>query len=203
MRSPKEQQVIESAYTVFFRYGYARTTMADLAKAAGLSRPALYLVFPGKAEIFQAVVEWLSEKLLAEIRGGVKDEWPLQRKLMYALELAVAQGYDAIKANPDAEDLLSLHGEIPALEAAYNALQRYFADLLREPLRQSSLKLNAADIARVLMASMRGFKLVATDGKDLRHLIEAQVTMLVTAIVRGETAPSTRSSPSARKRNAG
>ena len=49
---------------MFFRYGYARTTMADLASAAGLSRPALYLVFPGKAEVFQAVVEWLSEHLL-------------------------------------------------------------------------------------------------------------------------------------------
>jgi AcrR family transcriptional regulator len=182
MRSEKERHVIDAAYRVFFRYGYARTTMADLASAAGLSRPALYLVFPGKAEVFQAVVEWLSESLLAAIRESLKDDWPLEKKLLHTLELAIAQPYDAVKANPDAADLLSLNHEVPALEASYASLQNYLADLLSDAVRQSGLKATPADVARTLMSALRGFKLVASDGRDLRRLMTMQVSLIVAAL---------------------
>src|SRR4030095_4606779 len=94
MRNERELQVIEAAYKVFFRYGYDRTTMGDLAEAAGLSRPALYPVFSRKAEVFGAVVEWLTEGLLNSIRKSLKQEWSLERKLMHTFDLAVAQPYE-------------------------------------------------------------------------------------------------------------
>ena len=122
MRTEKEQQVVEAAYGVFFRYGYTRTTMADLASAAKLSRPALYLVYPGKAEVFQAVIEWMSDNMLAAIRASLKDDWPLERKLLHVLELSIAKGYDEVRAHPDAADLLSLDHEVPAVEQTYARL---------------------------------------------------------------------------------
>ena len=79
MQSDKERRILEAAYGVFFRYGYARTTMGDLASAAGLSRPALYLVYPGKAEVFAAVVEWFIASTLAAMRASLDDGWPLER----------------------------------------------------------------------------------------------------------------------------
>ena len=71
-------------------------------------------------------------KPLGAIRESLKDDWPLEKKLLHSLELAVAQPYDAVKANPDAEDLLSLDHEVPAVEASYDGLQNYLADLLRD-----------------------------------------------------------------------
>ena len=56
-RSDKEKQVLEAAYGVFFRYGFARTTMADLTDTTDLSHPALYLIYPGKTEIFETVID--------------------------------------------------------------------------------------------------------------------------------------------------
>jgi AcrR family transcriptional regulator len=38
--------IIEAATGIFLRYGFKKTSMADLASAAGLSRQALYLYFP-------------------------------------------------------------------------------------------------------------------------------------------------------------
>ena len=55
--STRGDQVVQAAIGVFLRYGYARTTMADIAQAAGLSRPTLYLEFPDKDAIFHAVVD--------------------------------------------------------------------------------------------------------------------------------------------------
>ncbi|MBV8036392.1 TetR/AcrR family transcriptional regulator [Roseateles sp.] len=185
MRTDKEQQVIQAAYGVFFRYGFARTTMGDLAKAAGMSRPALYLVYPGKGEVFQAVVEWMSDSLLASIESSLKPDWSLERKLTHVLELSVAQPYEQVKANPDAQDLLALDSQMPALESAYGKLQAYLEGLLEGPMKQSGRKGSASDLARTLMSAMRGFKLVAADAKDLRRLMAMQVGLVTAALEAG------------------
>ena len=40
---------------VFLAYGYSRVTMDDIARAAEVSRPALYLLFRNKADIYRAI----------------------------------------------------------------------------------------------------------------------------------------------------
>ena len=182
MRTEKELNVIKAAYGVFFRYGYAKTTMVDLAKAAGLSRPALYLVFPGKDEIFQAVVEWMTEGLLVSIRESLRDDWGLEKKLMHALELSVAQPYDAVRANSDAVDLLSLDHVVPSIEDSYASLQNYLAELMSDEVERSGIALEASECARALLSAIRGFKLVAADGQDLRRMIAIQVAIIVAAL---------------------
>jgi len=191
MKSDKELQVIQAAYNVFFRYGFARTTMGDLAKEAGLSRPALYLVYPGKAEVFQAVVEWMTDSMLDTIASTLRADWSLERKLAHALEVSIAKGYDEVKAHPDAQDLLSLDSQMPGLEHAYVKLQMCLADLLQDSVKASGLKATADEIARTLMSAMRGFKLVATDSKDLRRLIALQVALVSSAL--GHAAPGVHS----------
>jgi AcrR family transcriptional regulator len=46
---------------VFLRYGYKKTSMDDLAGAAGISRQALYLHFNTKDELFRATVAKIIE----------------------------------------------------------------------------------------------------------------------------------------------
>lgn len=204
MRTEKEQQVIEAAYNVFFRYGFARTTMADLASAARLSRPALYLVYPGKAEVFRAVIEWITESTLTAIQESLQHEWPLEKKLTHCLELAMVKHFDAIKANPDAEDLLSLKHEVPALEASYAALQAYLTELVRDAVERSGVAATPQEVGRTLLSAMRGFKAVAADAKDLRRLIAIQAALLSSALekegVPRKAAPSKARAAAARKK---
>jgi AcrR family transcriptional regulator len=196
MQSDKERRILEAAYGVFFRYGYARTTMGDLASAAGLSRPALYLVYPGKAEVFAAVVEWFIESTLAAMRDSLDEAWPLERKLLHVLEFAVAKPYDTVRSYPDAADLLSLdHAAMPAIEASFVKMRELLAELLRDAVAASALGVDAAELARGLMGAMRGFKLVATDGDDLRRLIALQVSLTVAALGAAEAAPAAKARP--------
>lgn len=44
-------RIVESARACFERYGIQKTTIEDIAKAAGVSRPTVYKHFPGKMEI--------------------------------------------------------------------------------------------------------------------------------------------------------
>lgn len=71
---------------------------------------------------------------------------------------------------------------MPALEHAYAKLQEFLAELLDDAVKASELKATTNEVARTLLSAMCGFKLVATDGKDLRRLIAMQVTLVTAAL---------------------
>ena len=66
-RLPAEKRrrlIIESARDVFASQGYARVGTADLARAAGISEPALYRHFTGKKELFLETIRSTRPRLL-------------------------------------------------------------------------------------------------------------------------------------------
>lgn len=50
--------IIEAAAKCFEQYGPQRTSMDDIAEAAGISRKTLYRVFSDRPKLIQAVLEW-------------------------------------------------------------------------------------------------------------------------------------------------
>ena len=52
----KDAAILRAAFEVFADYGFRRAAMEDIAKRAGMSRPALYLRYSGKEDIFRALV---------------------------------------------------------------------------------------------------------------------------------------------------
>lgn len=46
--------ILDAALPVLVRYGFRKTTMADIAQAAGISRASLYLAFSSKEQLFRA-----------------------------------------------------------------------------------------------------------------------------------------------------
>lgn len=180
MTSDKEQRVLEAAQGVFFRYGFARTTMADVAQAAGVSRPALYLVFPGKEELFSAVIHRMNTETLQTLRAGMGDRETLEDRLLFAFELWVARAYDAAYASPDAKDLFSY--AFPAMREVAAQFEALLADLLRGAAPASSLGATPEELARTLLFAVHGFKAVARDGTDLRRMTALQVSLTVKAL---------------------
>lgn len=60
----RKRQIIESARAVFASQSYSKVGTADLAKAAGISEPALYRHFSGKKELFVATIRATGPRLL-------------------------------------------------------------------------------------------------------------------------------------------
>jgi AcrR family transcriptional regulator len=54
--SARLAHVLETALTVFTRYGFRKTSIEDIAKAAGISRQGIYFHFRNKDEIFRVLV---------------------------------------------------------------------------------------------------------------------------------------------------
>lgn len=62
--------VIEEAARCFERYGVHRTRMADIADGAGISRQALYRMFPNRKAVLDAVVQRHVDQFVAEVQPG-------------------------------------------------------------------------------------------------------------------------------------
>ena len=69
---PKRARILERAMKVFLAYGFARTTMDDIARAAEVSRPALYLLFRNKTDIYRAIGAGLLEQSVETARMALQ-----------------------------------------------------------------------------------------------------------------------------------
>ena len=56
-REQRVDQIRRAAIPVFASQGFKRTSMADLAEAAGVSRPALYQYFDNRADLFREALQ--------------------------------------------------------------------------------------------------------------------------------------------------
>jgi len=60
----RRRLILESAQTVFAASSYARVGTAGLAKAAGISEPALYRYFPSKRDLYVSTLRAAGQRLL-------------------------------------------------------------------------------------------------------------------------------------------
>ena len=176
----RQEQVVDAAIGVFLRYGYARTTMGDIAKAAGLTRPTLYVAFPDKERIFTAVVEKMISDKLAEIREGLPRKNSLEKKLLFACDAWAAEGYELIQAHPDAADMFDLG--FKSVCAGYERFGDLLAGILEEPLARSPFEASAAQVARTIVFALKGFKDIATSSAELRALIATHIQLVAAAM---------------------
>lgn len=83
----KRSAILEVTKEVFLRYGYKKTSMEDVARAAGLSRQGLYLHFPTKEALFRAGVQHLAESTrMAAQTALARDDLDLQARLLATFE---------------------------------------------------------------------------------------------------------------------
>ncbi len=180
----KRESIVTAATAVFLRYGQARTTMNDVAAEARISRPALYLVFPRKEDIFAAVMERLIQDKLRQYREALPRMWTLKQKLHFCCEQWAGVGYDMTKAHPDARDMFNL--DFAPVREMYAVLEAFWADLLRDAVTGSKLKTTPEELARLLIFSMRGFRDIAKDGAHMRRLIALQVDVVLASLNAGD-----------------
>lgn len=86
----KKEKIIIAARNVFKNYGYKKTTMNDIAKAAGKGKSSIYYYFESKDAIFKSVI--LSEAtiyrndVLESISGIENPHEKLKRYIMIRLQ---------------------------------------------------------------------------------------------------------------------
>ena len=117
----RRRLIIESAQAMFAASSYARVGTAELAKAAGISEPALYRYFPSKKDLFISTIKTAGKRLL--------DIWErLASEVVDPLEVIRAIGlgyYDHLRSRS------------PVMKLLFQALSEADDDEIRQTLHSN------------------------------------------------------------------
>jgi AcrR family transcriptional regulator len=178
---PKNAAILQAAFDIFARYGLRRTSMADIAKAAGMSRPALYLHYSGKEDIFNALVRLhfqRSEKAVAKV---LKEPGTAAETLLATFHAIDGDAVEAMLNSPHADEMLTSGSAFSqtVVQDAHTRITGLIAAWIETGVTEGRMSLTglgatADDIARSVMATKFGIKAFAKDFADYRAL-EAQI----------------------------
>jgi TetR/AcrR family transcriptional regulator, regulator of autoinduction and epiphytic fitness len=185
MEDDKRRRILSAALEVFFKYGYKRVSMNEIAEAAGISRPGLYLHFKSKEEVFRAAILQYSDGAIREILEGINSRKTIEDKVLYAFEVWAVQRFDFTLKSPEAKEISDSSYEFAreALEESYEKLESILAPILKGHVKFSGNKKapSSEKLAHILTSSVRGFKLVAKSATELRKLIQDLLGIVLAA----------------------
>lgn len=178
--SSRQAKILEAATAVFTRYGYKKTSLDDVATAAGLSRQGLYLHFASKAELFRAVVRhFLEQSRLERIKVLFDKEMEVEKRLLEAFVVShgVKVGSDNFQELFAA--VYQLVGDV--VHESENQFAAELARVLKEAAGSphwKALEISAKQIAQLLLAASRGIQHTAKNPSEYRQQMKVAVQVI-------------------------
>jgi len=169
IKSKSKLQIIEAASTTFSRFGFKKTTMDDIAFAAGKGKSSLYYYFKNKEEVFEAVAEQEAEILKTEIDVALINTEKATDKLRTYIYLRMNRF--AARGNLNAalnDNFLATFAFIEKIRNSYREYElEVIASILREGIEKKEFKsMNVEFIGNTLLTAMIGFELPILQNPD-------------------------------------
>ena len=125
----RRRAIIDAALACFLKFGYGKTSLDDIARQAGLSRPLLYKKFPNKEAIFAAVYEDTLEALTPQVQALLASRRSRKAKLLQLCEVMCVGLFAMIREAPMAEEFyVAVKQVLPEVSAKHD---RRWAEALR------------------------------------------------------------------------
>jgi len=160
--SARQAHVLETAMTVFLRHGFRKTSMEDIAQAAGISRQGIYLHFKDKDAIFSASIQKSLDAGAQAANRILDDEsLALKEKLLRALDEWFGRHVGLL--HPEASDLKGQCERVLG-DAIGNSRSSFKKKLEKVILAQSAKKTKGADKRAATIADM-----LYTCGETWKH----------------------------------
>lgn len=171
----RKQALLEAAQRLFHRYGPHKTTIGDIARAAGVGVGTVYLEFPNKDAILLELSEAGHRSVLESIETAWSSPGPADQRLRRAL-LARTEAFIALaRHGVHGADLLHCKSCAPVSRARRSfraAEEELFAFFLMQGAREGVFALQRpAVVARGLMSAYETFNPPALFQRDERTLL--------------------------------
>jgi len=134
----QRSRVCAGAYECIARFGLAKTTIDDVARASGVSRATIYRLFPGgREQLLRETVGWEMNRFFASLAEAIADAADLETRL----ELGLAFAHRAVVEHEVLQKILATEPEalLPLMTIEQHRVLGYIADYLR-PLLQAELE---------------------------------------------------------------
>lgn len=176
--------ILESATAVFLRYGFKKTSMDDLARAAGLSRQGLYLHYATKDVLFKAAVQHLLESSRAAARAALAGDGADEIELRLMNAFVASHGH--MIGQPGAEHMAELLATtLQILGPVFAETEEGFVADLARTLRGAGIAaawkpagISAKDLAEHLHATSYGIKHRVTTAAAYREQMQVAIKIV-------------------------
>lgn len=186
-RSARRVQLLGAAREVFVAQGYHAAAMDEIAERAGVSKPVLYQHFPGKRELYIALIEQHTAELLAAVRRALAATH--DNKLRVAATIQAF--FEFIDADGEAfrlvfESDLTSDDEVRMLvDKASDTVAQAIADVIQEDTGLPEQEAVLLGVALAGMASTTARYWVATGKRIPREDADRLVAQLSWRGIRG------------------
>jgi TetR/AcrR family transcriptional regulator len=191
----KVDQILDAAYACFLRTGFRKTTMDDIATAAGMSRPAVYQYVRNKQDAYRRLAARIFDGAMAQAREAAAAGGTLAQRLdrILAVRLVVAQRL--LRDSPYAAELVGEGSRVAADlgQGFLSDLSDLLTSTIVDAADQADLVLspeNAREIAELALALTRGLEGDLADPARPRERLRNGVALLVAGLAATATPAS-------------
>jgi AcrR family transcriptional regulator len=170
-RPARRRQLLGAAQEVFVALGYHAAAMDDIADRAGVSKPVLYQHFPGKLELYLALLDESADELVAIVKDALSSTTDNKERVPATFRAF----FDYVGTSGEAFRLVfesDLSNE-PAVRARLERTMRECAEMVSQFIREdagvSDAEARLLGMALVGMAQVSSRYWLSTDraiGKD-------------------------------------
>lgn len=155
----KKQLIKTAAKDLFFRFGFTKTSMDDIARQSGLAKPTLYYYYTNKQEIFNAVVIDEAGRFMDKVEESLPSDLPADQKTKLFFQL-IYKGLKKYAAEmnkvPDLMYDSSPHGK-PIVEAINKSFAEKLEPLLLEGKEGGMFDFKDVDVTTSTLVFMTDF----------------------------------------------
>ncbi|HHZ17327.1 MAG TPA: TetR/AcrR family transcriptional regulator [Peptococcaceae bacterium] len=153
----KRQLIIKAALESFSRKGFHKTKMEEIALLAGIGKGTVYEYFPGKAQLFQEVLQEGMELFDTMLRECVSQENTTAAKLESIAQQSILlwQRYQPLARNVLLENTNFDKEFRKALQEKHLQWLRYIESVLEEGISKGEIRdINSTLLARLFYGGM-------------------------------------------------
>jgi AcrR family transcriptional regulator len=183
-RPARQAAILAAAVKVFFQFGYRKTSMEEVAAAAEVSRQTLYLQFRNKEQLFRAALEYVTEQMLASVRGVADSQnRTVEEKLKGIFEVLYGDPL-AVSSQVNIAELLAV-----ARSQEGNIVSRFDAgviSIIGDTLTRAGTAahwerhgIGAQELAKHLIDTSTGIKSATDDASEYRRRMALAIRIIV------------------------
>ena len=152
----KRERILRAAWARIRQYGYAKTTVEEIARDAGIAKGTAYLYFRSKADIMLALVEETNRRILEELVAIRMEDRPVIERLHDLMLHRVRAIAEIVRKHPHGEEFVrSFKPEIVRrVEAFVHKQGELAAALIREGNEADVLAVDDPDATGMLLAEL-------------------------------------------------
>lgn len=186
------RRILDAALTLFGRHSFKRTSMADIAREAGVARATLYLRFADKKAVFEALAASVIDDALAGAEAAWREDLTLAENLEATILAKDLRFFRLMRATPHGAELFDLDADLA--RAAASRLDAGFSAILvqrAEAAAKAGARIDAfggpAAFASFLSVTAAGVKYETRTEAD--YLAAIRLLVRVTALAAGRLSP--------------